>query len=275
MPRRRSSQLSTACCFARFRSHNPDRLVAVWIAQPSLAKDPVVARLAERTVLGAEELGALRDRTTAYSGYGYWIASGSMLATSGSAEQVQTVDASASLLDVLGEHTVLGRGLRPEENVLNGPRVALVSWETWTSRFGGDSSVIGRRIQLDDAAYTIVGVLPRGLRLDRAVAPAAFWVPAMQGQYDQPQYHNRSYHAVARLRPGITPAAAELETARAFRSAAGRYDALGARSRLAVRSNARVEGAALPVARGVRPAPAHRLRQRGHALARRIGVARA
>jgi predicted permease len=200
---------------------NPDRLVAVWIAQPSLAKDPVIARLAERTVLGAEELAALRDRTTSYSGFGYWIASGSMLTSNGSAEPVSTVSASASLLDVLGERTVLGRGLRPEENVLDGPRVALVGWETWTSRFAGDSGIVGRRIELDETQYTIVGVLPRGLRLDRAIAPAAFWTPAMQSKYEQPQYHNRSYHVVARLRPGMTPTAAELETARAFRSVSG------------------------------------------------------
>jgi len=200
---------------------NPDRLVAVWIAQPSLAKDPVIERLAERTVLGAEELAALRDRTTAYSGYGYWIQSGSMLTTNGSAEPVTTVSASASLLDVLGEHTVLGRGLRLEENVLDGPHVALVGWETWTSRFAGDSGIIGRRVDLDETPYTIVGVLPRGLRLDRATPPAAFWTPVMQSKYEQPQYHNRSYHVVARLRAGITPAAAELQTARAFRAADG------------------------------------------------------
>ncbi|MGH7616165.1 MAG: ADOP family duplicated permease, partial [Gemmatimonadaceae bacterium] len=200
---------------------NPDRLVAVWIAQPSLAKDPVVARLAERTVLGAEEVGSLRDRTTALSSIGYWADGGGMLVTGQSTEQVSVVQASASLLDVLGERTILGRGLRPEENVLNGPRVALVSWETWTSRFGADSALIGRHVRLDDVDYTIVGVLPRGLRLDRAVAPAAFWTPAMQGKYEQPEYHNRSYHVVGRLRPGVSADAAQMEAARAFRSVTG------------------------------------------------------
>ena len=200
---------------------NPDRLVAVWIAQPSLAKDPVVARLAERTVLGAEELAALRDRTTAFSNIGYWSEGGSMLATGQSTEQVRVVNASASLLDVLGEHTILGRSLRPEESVLNGPRVALASWEAWSSRFGGDSNVVGRQVRLDDADYTIVGVLPRGLRLDRAVRPAAFWTPVMQSKYEQPQFHNRSYRVVARLRSGVTAPTAELEAARAFRSSAG------------------------------------------------------
>jgi len=39
---------------------DPSRLVAVWIAQPSLKNDPVIARLASRTVLGAEEFSALQ-----------------------------------------------------------------------------------------------------------------------------------------------------------------------------------------------------------------------
>ena len=87
--------------------------------------------------------------------------------------------------------------------MLDGPKVALVSWENWTSRYGGDSSVVGRQVTFDNGTYTIVGVLPRGLGLDRTAPPAPFWTPALQSKYDQPSYHNRSFNAIGRLKPNV------------------------------------------------------------------------
>jgi putative ABC transport system permease protein len=199
--------------------NDPSRLVAIWIAQPSLKNDPVIARLAERTVLGTEDFYALRDGATAYSDIALWGGGPSLLVGPTSTEQVHTVQVTASILDVLGEHVAMGRGIRPDENVLNGPKVALLGWECWTSRYGSDSSVLGRQITFDNGSYTIVGILPRGLRLDRTAAPADFWMPALQSQYDQPKYHNRSFFAIGRLKPGVTSAFATSEAIRLFRNA--------------------------------------------------------
>ena len=200
---------------------DPSRLVAVWIAQPSLKNDPVIARLASRTVLGAEEFSALQANATSFESVALWTNGLGMLVGPTSTEQVGVVRATASLLGVLGERVALGRGFVPDENVLNGPKVALLSWENWTSRYGGDSSVLGRQVTLDDGTYTIVGILPRGLRLDRTAPPAPFWTPALRGKYDQPSFHNRSYNAIGRLKPNITAAFAEAEAARLFRAASG------------------------------------------------------
>ena len=201
--------------------NDPSRLVAVWIAQPSLKNDPVIARLALRTVLGAEEYTALRQQATAFKNLAIWGEGSAMLVGPTTTEQVRVVQASASLLDVLGEHVVLGRGFLPDENVLNGPKVALLSWENWISRYGGDSAILGRPVVFDDATYAIVGVLPRGLRLDRTTTPAPFWTPVLQRKYDQPEYHNRSFNAVARLEPNVTTTFAEAEAARLFRATSG------------------------------------------------------
>lgn len=201
--------------------NDPSRLVAVWIAQPLLKNDPVIARLASRTVLGAEEYNALRAGATAFKNLAIWGDGSAMLVGPTSTEQVRTVQASASLLDVLGEHVALGRGFLPDENVLDGPKVALLSWENWMSRYGGDSAVLGRPVVFDNATYTIVGVLPRGLRLDRTTTPAQFWTPVLQGKYDQPEYHNRSFYGVARLEPNVTTSFAESEAARLFRASSG------------------------------------------------------
>ena len=55
-----------------------------------------------------------------------------------------------------------------------------VSHETWVARLGSDPGVVGRTLQIDTTRYTIVGVLPRGLTVDRNGAPAAYWIPAGQ-----------------------------------------------------------------------------------------------
>lgn len=200
---------------------DPGRLAAVWIAQPSLAKDPVLARSAMSTVLGAEEYVAVRDHTPSIETIGLWTWSSTMLVGETATEPVPTMRVSASLLDVLGERPVLGRGFLPDENTLNGPRVTLVSWEAWQSRYGGDSSILGRSVRFDDRVYTVVGVLPKGLRIDRVRDAPPFWIPALQEQYDQPANHNRSFRVVARLKPGATFTTAQTEATRAMRAAVG------------------------------------------------------
>jgi len=97
----------------------------------------------------------------------------------------------------------------------------MVSWEAWTTRYGADSSLVGRSVTLDGAPWTIIGVLPPGLRIDRTTAAPAFWVPALQDTYDIPERRNRSYRTVARLAPGATFAAATQEAAAIVRSVSG------------------------------------------------------
>ncbi|MDB4917663.1 MAG: permease [Gemmatimonadetes bacterium] len=206
----------------------PGRLVAIWITQPRLATDPVLARYARSTVLGSEDYFALRDYNTSFRDVAVWQRGSAMLVEQTGTSEVRTVDISASLLPTLGERPVLGRGFLPTESALNGPKVALVGYETWQARFAGDSAVLGRRVMLDTTSYEIVGVVPKGLRLDRSKEPPAFWLPALQSDYDQPSHHNRSFMAVGRLKPNVSMEAAQREAGRLMRGGAS-DSSLGAR----------------------------------------------
>src|SRR6185295_18890386 len=68
---------------------------------------------------------------------------------------------SANFFQVLGRGPEIGRGFLPEEDVPNGPSVAVISHSLYRRRFGGDSSVIGKKFLFDGQPKTIVGVLPR------------------------------------------------------------------------------------------------------------------
>ena len=87
---------------------------------------------------------------------------GENITLSGGAEPevLRGVRVSASFLRILGVEPVLGRGFRPEEDAAGGAPVAMISYELWQRRFGGDPQIAGRTVTLAATPYTIVGVLP-------------------------------------------------------------------------------------------------------------------
>ena len=58
---------------------------------------------------------------------------------------------------------MLGRQFRPEEEVVNGPHVIMLSHRLWQRRFAGDPGIVGKTIQIDGVAHEVVGVLPARL----------------------------------------------------------------------------------------------------------------
>ena len=123
---------------------------------------------------------------------------------------------SGGYFDLLGTRPLLGRTLRPQDNVQGATRVAVLSYEGWQRFFGGDSGVIGRRMTLyyNDAPYTIVGVMPLGLDYPQGVD---FWAPVVPDSGpldDQPIY--AELNVIGRLRPGATITEARDELTRFF-----------------------------------------------------------
>jgi predicted permease len=82
---------------------------------------------------------------------------------------------SPDLLPLLGVSPRLGRNFAPKETAPNGPPAVILTHETWVSRFGAREDIIGERVTLSGAETTIVGVLPREVRLLNY--PADVWQP--------------------------------------------------------------------------------------------------
>src|SRR5580704_11837 len=99
------------------------------------------------------------------------------------ADQPERLDGqrvTADYFRVLGVSPVLGRDFEPADDVLNGPKVAILSNALWR-RFGADNAIIGREIKLNDDSYTVVGVMPASF--DNVLVPSAnAWAPL---QYDR------------------------------------------------------------------------------------------
>lgn len=92
------------------------------------------------------------------------------------ARRVEAVLASATLFPLLGARPALGRFYAIDEDRPGGPSVAVLSYEFWRGAFGGDSTVIGRRLQLGRGFYEVIGVAPQrftGVNLQTV----DIWVP--------------------------------------------------------------------------------------------------
>ena len=92
-------------------------------------------------------------------------------------ERVTAAFVSDNYLSTLGAGVLFGRSFLPEENsaIVSQP-VALLSHRLWQQRFGGDTSLVGRPIQLGETTFTVIGVTASGFAgLERT--PPGVWLP--------------------------------------------------------------------------------------------------
>jgi putative ABC transport system permease protein len=87
----------------------------------------------------------------------------------GPAERIPAMVASTPVFTLLGVQPILGRTFLPAEGTFGAPRTAVLTYGFWQSHFGGDRSIIGKTIALDNQSVQIVGVLPASFRYGRDI----------------------------------------------------------------------------------------------------------
>ncbi len=109
----------------------------------------------------------------------------------------------------IGVRPHLGRGFRDDETTAPRAPIAVLSHRIWQSRFGSDSGLIGRTIQVNGTPTQVVGIMPPGF----LVAGTDLWLPMGTSPATIPR-NVRNWAVVGRLRNGATMqrANAELET---------------------------------------------------------------
>ena len=117
-----------------------------------------------------------RDKARTLAGIGLYGTVGMNIESPGGVERTLVTVASASVQELIGARTVLGRGLQAADNELAAPTVAVVSHGYWQRRFGGDPNIIGMTLPMQTGVfaqyfeltvppYEIVGVLAPGVAL--------------------------------------------------------------------------------------------------------------
>jgi len=124
-------------------------------------------------------------------------------------ERVHVLRVNATFFPMLGIHPATGRNFLAEEDQPGAPKVAILSNALWERRFGRDTSVIGRTINLDGESVAVTGVLPRGF----AFGAVESTFPSLTADIYVPIAHSTargtrgapspSVGVYARLRPGV------------------------------------------------------------------------
>ncbi len=135
--------------------------------------------------------------------------------TEGSPAQLSCPRVEASFLPTLGISPVLGRNFLPEEDRPGGPKVALISYGLWLTRYNRDPSVLNRTIDIDGKPVRVVGVLPNDFEMPRLQAADVLFPLAANEATDRKSNSGLGgpKRVFARLKPGVSveQARAELE----------------------------------------------------------------
>jgi predicted permease len=125
------------------------------------------------------------------------------LESSGDPQRVLTARTLGDFFTIFGSRPLLGSIYRPADSENGNFRRAVLSHRLWRQTFGGDSSIVGRSIQLSGRTFEVVGVMPRSFAYPRT---ADLWVPF---QYDSIWKTRRGtwiMSPIARVRIGVADA---------------------------------------------------------------------
>lgn len=122
-------------------------------------------------------------------------------------EQLRAVRVTSNYFSLFGIGLTAGRTFTAEEDTPGGPPLAVISNGLWKDRFGSDPHMIGKTIDLDNTAYTVIGILSSYDSPD--LTPADVFLP-LQPNPDSANQGNYLL-ASARLKPGVTLAMANTE----------------------------------------------------------------
>jgi predicted permease len=121
-----------------------------------------------------------------------------------------------NFLSTFGISPVVGRSFTAQEDVPNGPRVALLAYGVWQSRFGRDPDIPGKSVLIDGQPVTIIGVLPANFEMP-TLAHADLLFPETLDETRERA--SRLLRVFARLKPDVTLAQAQSAMAPLFEDA--------------------------------------------------------
>ena len=190
----------------------PDRLVHLWHVPPQ-ASFPGIPLF---TVSPANFLD-WRSQAHSFEGMAAYGFGRYNLTGTGQPESTRVVAATSGLFSILHAQPLLGRVFLDGDVEPGRDHEVVLSYGFWSSHFGSNPDIVGKNIQLNGQAYTVVGVMKPGFEFpvdtDPNTAPQ-MWKPLAWSGPDRAIRDDHNYGVVARLKSGVTlqQARAELDT---------------------------------------------------------------
>ena len=182
---------------------DPDRLVMVW-----------------ETIAGNDNRSAApgnftdwRAQNSTFSDMAATFYGNFNLTGDGEPERTNGSTVTSNLMSTLGVQAQLGRTFQPDDDQQD-RKLVIISDGLWKRRFGSDPAVVDRNVTIDDASYSIIGVMPAGFKYP---VQSDLWVlgrdrnavsMSLISQFPENDWsHERDAHfisVVGRLKPGVT-----------------------------------------------------------------------
>jgi predicted permease len=183
---------------------NPDQLIMITSQFPGLGFD--------KFWVSPPEYFELRERAKSFAEIGAYRSTAVNLSEGDTPERVNAVAATWTLFKSLGVGAHRGRVFTEQEDLPNAEPVAMLSYELWQRAFGGDRSIIGKQIDIENRKTTVLGIMPPGF--DIHDSKAEIWLPMGLDPANRQNRGSHSLYLVGRMKAGvgIRQANAELNT---------------------------------------------------------------
>jgi len=182
---------------------HPEQLIGVWHTAPGVN----ITQLN----MSPSMYFIYREQGQTFQDVGIWDNGSASVTGVAEPEQVPVLHVTDGILPILGIPPVIGRWFSRADDRPQGAETVMLTYGYWRGRFGGDPSVIGRRIVVDGTAREVIGVLPENFRfLDLKLS----LVLPFRLNRNEVRLGNFSYQGIARLKPGVTLEQASADVAR-------------------------------------------------------------
>ncbi len=171
---------------------HPDQLITLWNGPGFGAGLPLS---------GPAFLDWQRENQTFTSMALYTLPQSYNLTGGGQPSYIFGVATEADFFSTLGVTPLLGRTWTKGEDKAGANREVVLSYGLWQSQFAANRRIIGRQIELNDRAYTVVGVMPLGFCFPPRVE---LWAPMDMSPNELGGRGDHGYLAIGRMKPGVT-----------------------------------------------------------------------
>ena len=169
---------------------------------------------------GRTEFLILAQESKAFESLGAFQSDSFNLTGSGDPVRLDGLRASAGFFPSLGVSPLLGRTYTADEDQPGHAHSVVLGYQLWRDRFGADSTILGRTLELNGEGYTIIGVMPPGFVFPRAAEmPGGFtfareaqlWIPLALSHAPRIPAEDDLLAIVGRLKPGVSIAQGQAE----------------------------------------------------------------
>ncbi len=200
----------------------------------------------------------LSDRRDVFAAVGGYRLAKVTMRDGGVSNEIDAATTAGAFFEALGAPPLLGRVFDAKEAEHGDQHVAVLSYDFWHGRFGGDPSIVGRSVTLNDSTYRVIGVLSEGAAYPRQ---AALWTPRALEPFmevDRSVWAASLLTTIARPRSGVGEVQVRAELDRQMAASRAQHRELAVLNRVSLQARPLVDALAgpgsAPAAAGAAPA---------------------